>query len=136
MGAVLTPLFTGIGNALDLPQAATLCNQCGVACPVKIPLPELLRRLRAKQVALGLRPRGERLAMRVWGWVAARPALYAWASRLAVRYLDWLAGGTDRIRVLGVAPEWTAGRDLPAPQGRTFRELFAARIRHEGRTKS
>jgi L-lactate dehydrogenase complex protein LldF len=52
-----------------------------------------------------------------------------------VRYLDWLADGTDRIRVLGVAPEWTAGRDLPAPQGRTFRELFAARIRHEGRTK-
>jgi L-lactate dehydrogenase complex protein LldF len=33
MGSVLTPLFVGIENALDLPQAATLCNQCGVGLP-------------------------------------------------------------------------------------------------------
>ncbi|MBI4983896.1 MAG: lactate utilization protein, partial [Rhodocyclales bacterium] len=124
MGSVLTPLFVGMDKALDLPQAATLCNQCGVVCPVLIPLPELLRKLREKQVEQRLRPLGERLALKAWAWLAARPALYGLAARFAARYLKWLAGGSDRIRVLGLAPEWTLGRDFPAPQGKTFRELY------------
>jgi len=129
MGSVLTPLYMGMENALDLPHAATLCNQCGVVCPVKIPLPELLRTLREKQVETKLRPLAERLALKAWAWVAARPALYALGTKFAVRYLNWLAGGAKSIAVLGAAPEWTAGRDFPAPQGRTFREMYAQRKR-------
>ena len=125
MGSVLTPLYQGLENALDLPHAATLCNQCGVVCPVKIPLPELLRKLREKQVERGLRPLSERIALRAWAWVARRPALYALGTKIGVRYLKWLASGKDRIKVLGVAPAWTQGRDFPAPQGETFRELYA-----------
>ncbi len=124
MGSVLTPLFTGLENALDLPQAATLCNQCGVVCPVMIPLPELLRKLREKQVEKNLRPLMERLALKAWAWTANHPWLYDFGTRIAVRYLKWLAGGSDRIRILAAAPEWTLGRDFPAPQGRTFRELY------------
>ena len=127
MGSVLTPLYAGIDKALDLPHAATLCNQCGVVCPVKIPLPDLLRRLREKQVDAGLRPLAERLALRAWAWVARRPALYALGTRIGVRYLKWLAGGADRIRVLSPAPAWTEGRDFPAPEGKTFRELYRER---------
>ena len=127
MGSVLTPLFAGLENAIDLPQAATLCNQCGVVCPVKIPLPDLLRRLREKQVERRLRPRTERLALKAWAWVARHPALYALGAKIAVRYLKWLAGGENRIRVLGLAPEWTLARDFPAPEGKTFRELYRQR---------
>ena len=43
MGAVLTPALAGIGTARDLPSASTLCGRCAEVCPVKIPLPELLR---------------------------------------------------------------------------------------------
>ena len=118
MGSVLTPLYAGIENSIDLPHAATLCNQCGVVCPVKIPLPDLLRKLREKQTERGLR---------LWAWVAQRPALYALGARFGARYLKWLAGGSDRIHVLPTAPEWTQGRDFPAPQGKTFRELYAQR---------
>ncbi|MCC6656843.1 MAG: lactate utilization protein [Rhodocyclaceae bacterium] len=127
MGSVLTPLYVGIENAIDLPQAATLCNQCGAVCPVKIPLPELMRKLREQEVERGLRPWGERAALALWGWLARRPRLYALAAKLGARTLKWLAGGEDRIRVLGLAPSWTAGRDFPAPEGRTFRELYAER---------
>jgi len=130
MGSILTPLFTGLENAIDLPHAATLCNQCGVVCPVKIPLPDLLRKLREKQMERHLRPLAERLALRIWGWVARHPRLYAIGTQIAVRYLKWLAhdgGRNDRIRILGMATEWTRGRDFPAPEGKTFRELYAAR---------
>ncbi|HEY9194301.1 MAG TPA: LutB/LldF family L-lactate oxidation iron-sulfur protein [Methyloversatilis sp.] len=129
MGSVLTPLYQGLDKALDLPQAATLCNQCGVVCPVSIPLPELMRTLRERQVERGLRPWSERLGLRLWAWVAARPRLYALGSRIAVRYLRWLAEGRDRIQVMGVAPGWTAQRDFPAPAARTFRDLYAAQRR-------
>ncbi len=129
MGAVLTPNYVGIENALDLPHAATLCDQCGVVCPVSIPLPELLRKLREQQTDTGLRPWSERLGLRAWAWLAGRPRLYGLATALTVRYLNWLAGGSDRIGALGLAPGWTQGRDLPAPQRRTFREMVAARSR-------
>jgi len=72
MGSVLTPLYAGIENSIDLPHAATLCNQCGVVCPVKIPLPDLLRKLREKQTERGLRPLTERIGLRLWAWVAQR----------------------------------------------------------------
>lgn len=127
MGSVLTPLYTGLDKALDLPHAATLCNQCGVVCPVKIPLPELLRKLREKQTEQGMRPFTERLGLRLWAWVAQRPKLYALGAKIGVRYLKWLAGDRDRIRLLPAAPEWSKGRDFPAPQGKTFREMYAAR---------
>ncbi len=131
MGSVLTPLLTGLEKALDLPHASTLCQQCSSVCPVKIPLPELLRNLREKQTAQGLRPLGERWAIKAWAWLACRPALYALATRIGVRYLGWLAAGHDRIEVLGIAPAWTTGRAFPAAQGRTFRELYRAAKRSD-----
>jgi L-lactate dehydrogenase complex protein LldF len=127
MGSVLTPLFTGIENALDLPHASTGCNQCGAVCPVDIPLPTLMHRLREEQNARGLRPWSERLALKAWAWLAGKPALYRWLTRRVARYLNWLAGGSGRIRVFGLAPEWTAGRDLPVSSARTFHELYSAR---------
>ena len=127
MGSVLTPLYTGLKKSGELPQAATLCNQCGVVCPVGIPLPDLLRKLRRKAVEEGHRPWSERFALRVWRFFAERPSLYGLAVKLGVRYLRWLAAGDDRIRVLGLAPEWTLGRDFPAPQQASFRELLKQR---------
>ena len=129
MGSVLTPLYTGIENALDLPHASTGCNQCGRVCPVNIPLPALMHRLREIQNERGLRPWRERFALRAWGWLAGHPAAYRWATRRAARYLHRLADASGRIHVLGIAPGWSDGRDLPAPPGQTFHELYAARKR-------
>lgn len=126
MGSVLTPSYVGLEKTLDLPHAATLCGQCQVVCPMKIPLPELLRKLRERQFDRGLRPRGERALLAAWGWLARRPALYRVASRLAVRLLAALAPD-GRLRSLPGARGWTVGRDLPAPAGRTFRDLYRAR---------
>lgn len=129
MGSVLTPLYTGIENALDLPQASTGCGHCGDVCPVRIPLPKLMHQLKEAQVDAGLRPYAETFALKAWAWVAGKPRLYRWLMRRATRYLDWLAEGRGRIRILGLAPAWTAGRDLPVASGKTFQELYAAKKR-------
>jgi L-lactate dehydrogenase complex protein LldF len=129
MGSVLTPSYVGLENALDLPHAATLCRQCSVVCPVKIPLPDLLRKLREKQWERGLRPWYEKVGMALWGFAARRPALYDVGSRVAVRLLGLMGGDAKRIRSLPVGGGWTVSRDFPAPSGRTFRELYRERKR-------
>ena len=128
MGSVLTPSYMGLASALDLPHAATLCGACSVACPVKIPLPELLRKLREKQMDRGLRPWREVAALRLWSWTARRPRLYALAAAIAVRVLRLLGGRDGMIATLPFGREWTRGRFFPAPKSaRTFRTLYAAR---------
>jgi L-lactate dehydrogenase complex protein LldF len=129
IGSILTPMYIGLENAPDLPEASTMCNQCGVVCPVKIPLPDLQRKLREQEMQRGLRPWSERVGLRAWSWMAQRPALYALASRLGVRLLHRLGGRERIIHRLPLGGGWTEGRDMPAPAGRTFRELYAARRR-------
>ena len=124
IGSILTPMYVGLENAQDLPAASTMCNQCGVVCPVKIPLPDLQRKLREQAFSRGLRPWYERASFRAWAWVAARPALYAFASKIGVRMLKWMGGRDGLIHKLPVGSGWTDGRDMPAPSGRTFRELY------------
>lgn len=126
MGSVLTPNYVGIDHALDLPQAATFCGQCSVVCPVKIPLPDLMRKLREQQWQQRLRPRSERLAMAAWAFIAKRPQLYAFAMSSVISALKMLGRG-DRIRSLPFGSGWTSTRDFPAPVGKTFRQLYRER---------
>src|SRR6266478_1878302 len=85
MGSVLTPTYVGIENAGDLPNAATFCGECQVVCPVKIPLPDLMRKWRERQFERNLRPLGERMAISVWSFLAAHAGLYALATRIGAR---------------------------------------------------
>jgi L-lactate dehydrogenase complex protein LldF len=128
MGSVLTPNYVGLENALDLPQAATMCGECHVVCPVAIPLPDLLRKLRERQFDRHLRPNAERFAMAVWGFVAVRPNLYALLTGIANRVLRSLGRRAGRIQHLAFAKGWTDFRDLPTPASKTFRELYSDRV--------
>ena len=127
MGSVLTPSYVGIENALDLPQAATMCGECHVVCPMKIPLPDLLRKLREKQLERGLRPWTERLGLAAWRFAARRPGLYRPMVRIAARLLKAVGGKRGRIAQLPMAGGWTDHRDLTIPTGPTFKERWARR---------
>jgi L-lactate dehydrogenase complex protein LldF len=129
IGSVLTPSYIGLENALDLPQASTLCNQCGVVCPVKIPLPDLQRKLREQEFERGLRPWTERAGLRAWSWLATHPSLYGLALRVAARVLRTMGGGDRLLHRLPLGAAWTEDRDMPAPEGRTFRDLYSERTR-------
>ena len=132
MGSILTPVYVGLENAGDLPNAATFCGECAVACPVKIPLPDLMRKLREQQFDRRLRPWAERMAIAGWSFMATRPALYALFAKVAARVGSWLGGRDGLIHSLPGIDGWTKGRDMPAPQGRTFRELYRQRSREHG----
>ena len=84
-----------------------------------------MRKLREKQVEQGLRPWRERAGLRMWRWAAERPAAYSALTKIAVRILRWMGGGGKLLHHIPFADGWTAGRDMPAPQGKTFRELYA-----------
>jgi L-lactate dehydrogenase complex protein LldF len=127
MGSVLTPSYTGIEKALDLPQAATLCGECHVVCPVKIPLPDLLRKLREQQFSRGLRPWQEKAAFKVWAFVAQRPALYRVLSRMGIKAMAWWGKRKGGIHSLPGARGWTDQRDFPVPTGETFSNLYQQR---------
>lgn len=129
MGSVLTPSYTGIEKALDLPQAATLCGECHVVCPVKIPLPDLLRKLREQQFSRGLRPWQEKAAFKVWAFVAQRPALYRFLSRMGIKAMAWWGKRRGGIHSLPGAKGWTDQRDFPVPTGETFSSLYQTRKR-------
>jgi L-lactate dehydrogenase complex protein LldF len=107
-----------------------------VVCPVRIPLPDLLRKLREKQWERGLRPWYERVAISGWAFVALRPTLYALGARIAARLLNFVGGREGRIRSLPIGAGWTLSRDFPAPSGRTFRDLYRERRQSGARASS
>ena len=127
MGSVLTPLINGLQAGYDLPNACTLNGRCQAVCPVKIPLPGLLRELRRQQFETGLTPGLTRLALQGWAALAKRPALYRQVMRVAVPLLNRIARRRGFLGRLPLAGGWTDSRELPAPQRQTFQQAWSER---------
>jgi L-lactate dehydrogenase complex protein LldF len=128
MGSVLTPAIVGIENAKHLPNASTFCGRCEEVCPVRIPLPRMLRAWREREFERHLSPATVRTGLAFWGFFAKRPKLYGLATGIAVRMLAALGRMTGgRFRRLPFASGWTRERDLAAPQGATFQTQWKKR---------
>lgn len=124
MGAVLTPALDGLSANRDLAHACTMNGRCQEVCPVKIPLPTLLRGWREKSWREGLEPVSMRQGLGLWRRAVLRPRLYRMASGVAVRAMRLLArqGWIARLPFAGA---WTKYRDMPAPEGGTFMTQYA-----------
>ncbi|MBY0457312.1 MAG: LUD domain-containing protein, partial [Gemmataceae bacterium] len=108
LGAVLAPALDGTGTYGSLAFASTLCGACQEVCPVDIPIPELLLKLRAQ---VGAKPAA---AWPVWAWAASKAARW----RVALRALPLAEP---------LARPWTAVRDWPEPSGVDFRRWWRDR---------
>jgi L-lactate dehydrogenase complex protein LldF len=123
IGAVLTPLLSGLDRAGDLAHASSLCGACVDVCPVKIPLVDLLLGLR-REVARTKAPVLERAAYRGFSLAWSRPVPYRLAAAVA------RAAGRLFVRAGAIrrAPfplsRWTRGRDLPPVAKKTFRSRW------------
>ncbi|MFQ5955039.1 MAG: LutB/LldF family L-lactate oxidation iron-sulfur protein [Kiloniellales bacterium] len=129
MGAVLTPWLVGIEEAGHLPNASTFCGRCEAVCPMRIPLPRLMRHWRVREFEAGRAPPAHRYGLQLWAWGARRPALYHWLANPTMRALAALGRRKGRFRRWPLARGWTRYRDLPAPQGKTFQRQWAERRR-------
>jgi L-lactate dehydrogenase complex protein LldF len=129
MGSVLTPWIVGLDKAADLPNACTLNGRCASVCPVKIPLPDLLRKHRIRQHETHLDARKARWAIKLWAFFAKRPALYHALVGFDVKIGGLLGRRKGRFRRLPLAGGWTRERDLPAPQGETFQSAWRKQSR-------
>ncbi len=127
MGSVLTPALLGDTSANDLPNASTLCGKCETVCPVRIPLPAMLRHWRTRQFEAGQMPTRQHWGLKIWAYVARRPRVYGLLVGLGVRFLSMIAPKTGRFKSLPFAKGWTDKRDLAAPQGKG--KTFMARYK-------
>ena len=105
----------------DLPLASTLCGACADVCPVGIDLPEMLRSLREQRLAAKGEGPVDKALRAAFRWATQDPANYR-------RTHGWL-----RRELTGsVAPPlraWQAGRDLPKPAAKLFRDRWAERTK-------
>jgi L-lactate dehydrogenase complex protein LldF len=124
IGAVLTPALIGVRSSAHLPNASTFCGRCEQVCPMKIPLPGLMRKWREKDFEAGGTPRLYHAGLAAWAFFARRPRLYNLAARLGIPLLH-LISRRGALHHLPIARGWTRYRDLPTPQGRTFQALWA-----------
>lgn len=127
MGAVLTPSLIGIDQAGNLPNASTFCGRCEEICPVRIPLPRMMRSWREREFERHLSPASARSGLKFWAFFAKRPWLYAVATSLAARLLALIGRRKGRFTWLPLATGWTRHRDFPAPQGATFQSQWNPR---------
>lgn len=127
IGAALDPALIGIEEAHHLPNASTFCGKCAEVCPMKIPLPKIMRHWRVEGFKAGTMSGPAKTALKLWAFAAKRPKLYRFGTWIAMRLLGRagsVRGGS--FESVPMAGGWTSVRDLPAPEGPTFQTLYRA----------
>jgi len=125
IGAVLTPLLDGYEDHHDLPYASSLCAACTEACPVKIPLHELLIRHREIIVEKQNKaPMSEKAMMTGFEKWAKSPTMYQISTKLARPLLKPWSKNETIENGPGPLKGWTNTRNFPAPSKQTFRAWY------------
>jgi L-lactate dehydrogenase complex protein LldF len=129
MGSVLTPLLTSLEDSHQLPNACTGCGRCAEVCPADIPLPDLLRDLRHDESSKKLSAPRWRYGLRLHAWLARHPPLYHALTAAIIPVLHLLGHRRGAFTRLPFAKGWTSQRDFPAPQKKTFMQMYQARMK-------
>ena len=136
IGAIVSPVLTGVKEAKDLPFASSLCGACHEACPVKINIPRMLLELR-NRVAEGneterSRGRWEPIVWKGWKWGMMDRKRYERGARIGravggpFSSDGWLSNSVPPIN------GWTSSRDFPLPAENSFVQKFHERQEQDG----
>ena len=132
IGKILTPQMKGLHKAGYLADASSLCGACVEVCPVKIPITEILLRLRHKnelekrRISI-LSPKAWKLKATnlVWkGWktVFANPEIYRLNSQVIAKLGNYTPPWMPVLR------NWTSVRSTPVFAKKNLHQL----VREEG----
>jgi L-lactate dehydrogenase complex protein LldF len=129
IGSILEPQKAGLADLGELPVASTLCGACAEVCPVRIPIPRLLNRLRFERIRTDTRDtsRGQGSGRRAleaglwmaWNWIHRNPRRYRRVTTLITRL--------RKLLPLNLGP-WTQVRNAPTIAAKSLHE----RAREEG----
>ncbi|TNE57521.1 MAG: iron-sulfur cluster-binding protein [Alphaproteobacteria bacterium] len=133
IGAALDPLLLGTMEAAHLPNASTLCGRCEAVCPVRIPIPKILRHWRTEAHRQGFGTVGERSGLAFWAFFARRPWLYSLGAAWMMKALGAWGANRGAFKSLPFLSGWTLSRDMPAPEGETFQSAWK-KAQKEGRS--
>jgi L-lactate dehydrogenase complex protein LldF len=124
VGAVLSPLLFGerFPEFADLPKASSLCGACNEVCPVDIPIPDLLLRLRDKAHRAGIHSPAA-IPMSPFAMLATSPSLWRAAMTMA-KTMNYLP-----LQIAPIKPlqDWLGQRTLPQSHGGDFRKWMKKR---------
>lgn len=126
IGAVLSPLLMrpGFQQLADLPKASSLCGACNEVCPVDIPIPDLLVRLRDRAFRENaLDAKAGTPPLEPWAILATRPRAWRAALRMAN------AANFVPLKLVPLPPlmRWLGSRELPKFRGGEFRSWMRNR---------
>jgi L-lactate dehydrogenase complex protein LldF len=126
IGKILNPQIEGLKKAGELATASSLCEACAEVCPVKIPIPQLLRRLRNESytsVHLATVKDGgykknlmETIAWKGWEIMNTHPQLNAIGNNIMRRL------GVKLPRI-GPLKQWTRYRTAPKLAPKSLQQL-------------
>ena len=124
VGAVLSPLLLGknFPQKADLPKASSLCGACNEVCPVDIPIPDLLLRLRDRAHIEGV-PSPGTPPMGAWAIMATQPV--AWRAALMGGHI--LNHFPKSLIPVPALHAWDSKRILPQWRGGEFRKWLKER---------
>ncbi len=117
IGKILTPQLIGLEDKADLAFGSTLCNACVKVCPVKIPIVDVLLRLRAEAVekdlfspVMGAGSKRSVIGAASWNiWAKSH------SSKGTYKALSALLSSTGNLAPGGLPPlqNWTSIRSMP-----------------------
>jgi len=126
IGKILNPQVEGLKEAGVLATASSLCEACAEVCPVKIPIPQLLRRLRNESYSTDpfctvkdcgcQRNPIEKFAWKGWELMNSHPAAHA----LIRKMLGHLG---SKIPKMGPLQQWTRYRTAPKFTQKSLHQL-------------
>ena len=135
IGKILTPQIEGLVAAGELATASTLCNACEEVCPVMIPIPRLIRRMRTESYAANasatIRGHGykknfmESATWKLWAKMNTRP----WMNTLNSRMLSLLGSLLPKA---GPLKAWTNVHAKPKFAAKSLhRRVKEREVNHE-----
>ncbi|MBL0387575.1 iron-sulfur cluster-binding protein [Tumebacillus sp. ITR2] len=127
IGAVLTPRLQDDQEKWgEVAYASTLCGACYDACPVKIPLHDMLVHIRRQYVEAGYTPKTEQLAMQAFGYATGDHKRFRRLIRLGVTGQKFFVRNGKIKAKIGPLKGWTAHRHAPALAEVSFRDSWKA----------
>ncbi|MCP4008604.1 MAG: lactate utilization protein, partial [Proteobacteria bacterium] len=131
IGLVMTPLLYGLDSSLETLSACTMNGHCKVACPMSIPLSDLIRKHRIAAFEQHKISAIEQQGLALWKKAALKPGLYRKLTGLSSRAIQLLGRYPVLQKITPFLGNWKKGRTLMKARGRTFQSLLRSEQKND-----